>query len=379
MNRGYRSLAFPLALLVLVAESAPGCRQRMFVPVADAAADGAGTDGPLTLTLDIAVTGCLAYDGGAARCSGAAPLVLSFSPVGSPEISGFKWTFGDGTPPALERAPSHTYPLPGDYDVTLIGMAGMSGFIQSRTPVHIAVDPRAAGAPCDVEAQCAPGLSCACARGTGCPAAFTRGLCSTACDTAPCGPAAACAALALGPLPDAGPTPRLPYCVAVCQADADCAPGFVCQILPAAGTSEPEAWIRGCLPLGALADLGAPCRNANGDLDDGTCATGACADLGALGTCSSTCDGSRPCPESATCARLDDGRQLCLLACGAGAASCTRDPLLACGGPNDGDGGAGFQSDAAAGTTYCAPKPCTSDADCAPSGRCGTSSRCARL
>src|SRR4029077_1045342 len=178
-----------------------------------AAADG-GNDGPTPLTLDIAVTGCAAYDGAAARCSGGAPLVLSFSPVGSAEVTGFKWTFGDGTPPSSERAPTHAYALPGNYEVPLIGRSGESGFIQGKEPVHVEVEAGTAGVPCDVDARSAAGAACACAPGAGCPATFVRGLCSTACDTGACGVGGACASLALGPQSGAGPPPRPPVCVA---------------------------------------------------------------------------------------------------------------------------------------------------------------------
>src|SRR5271154_127442 len=82
--------------------------------------DGPSTDVPVPLALDFAVTGCLTYDVGAAVCAGAPPLTLTFSPVSSTPLTRFLWTFGDGTPTSADRAPTHTYVLPGAYDVSLV-------------------------------------------------------------------------------------------------------------------------------------------------------------------------------------------------------------------------------------------------------------------
>jgi hypothetical protein len=250
--------------------------------------------------------------------------------------------------------------------------------LTAGTSAVVEVEPVAAGAPCDVDAQCSDGLRCACAPGTGCASAFTRGLCTASCASGYCGPAAVCATLALEPSADAGPPPRLATCVAACQTAPDCAAGFVCEVLPTAGASNPGAWTRGCVPIAALADVGAPCRNASGSLDDAACATGTCADLGALGICSAACDADHPCPDGTACARLGDGRRFCLVAC-ASPASCARDPLLACATATAADAGTtGFQVDAAAGsgTEYCAPKACSTDGECAPAGRCGPGGAC---
>jgi PKD repeat protein len=376
-------------VIVLIGGAAAACRQRDEAASADAATDGTN-DGRSALSLEIAVTGCAAFDGAAARCSGPAPLVLSFSPVGSREFTRFQWRFGDGTPVVSERAPVHSYPLPGSYEVTLIG-AGDVGNISSNRPVAIVVEPVGVGRPCDVDGQCGGGLRCACTPGSGCPAAFVRGLCTTGCDTSACASGAVCGMFGFGaasgpegdggdagPAVDAGSLPaRLASCLGGCQTSGDCATGFVCQALPSGGGQGAERWVRGCLPLGAAGDLGAPCRSAVGSLDDVTCATGTCADLGALGSCSATCDTNHACPDTTACARLPDGRQLCLLEC-AGSNSCTRDPLLECSAPAGSDGGAGYQTDASPGATYCAPKACVGDADCAPAGRCGPGARCVR-
>src|SRR5262249_37565832 len=106
-----------------------------------------------------------------------------------------------------------------------------------------------------------------------------------------------------------------------------------------------------------------------GALSGTACVSGSCADLGALGLCTVSCGPNDPCPTSSACAQLGDGRALCLRACAA-ATDCTRDPLLACQAPGGG-GALGFSvADGARGATYCAPRPCSKDIDCAPAGVC---------
>jgi PKD repeat protein len=362
-----------LVLWTLLAGSTAGCPTGTSAG-ADAATDGPAGDVPPPLTLHIAITGCAAYEPATARCSGPAPLSLSFSPVGSPQFTRFTWTFGDGTPVATDRAPLHTYLLPGSHEVDLVGAFGSANTVQSKAVV--VVEPRAAGQPCDLDLQCASGLRCTCAPGTGCSPAFLRGLCSTPCDSVACDAGAVCAALALAPPADGGGTALLPWCVAGCQTSADCVPGFRCETLAGAGVAGPGTWTRGCLPIGAVGDIGATCRDATGELADATCATGSCIDLGALGTCSATCDGDRPCPDKTACALMPDGRRLCLVDCTAPGASCALDPLLGCVAPTSGDAGAtGFRTDGGA-ASYCAPLPCAYDTDCAPAGRCGPGAQC---
>src|SRR5258708_24363903 len=112
------------ALIVVWLLAASGCRVRTYAPgdagIDAPASEAAPADVPAPLALDFAVTGCARYDVGAARCTGLPPLTLSFSPVGSPALTRFLWTFGDGTPASSERAPTHTDAIPGDYDVTLV-------------------------------------------------------------------------------------------------------------------------------------------------------------------------------------------------------------------------------------------------------------------
>jgi hypothetical protein len=360
-----RQLSF--CALAVVTMSGPvvgllqGCHQRFFAPPGvDAAVDANGNDGLTPLTLDISVTGCGAFDLAAVACSGAAPLTVSFSPVGSPELTSFVWSFGDGSPTVLDRAPTHTYTLPGSYDVKVTG-GGSVGMVMQLRRSLIVVQPVATGAPCDIDAQCGDGLRCLCQPGTGCGSAFLRGICSTGCATGFCGAGATCASYVPGAGTDGGlpPDGGSPLCLATCQTDSDCSAGFVCQdFLPGGSTS--GSWVRGCLPLGAARNLGSPCRNANGQLDGTQCSTALCANLGTLGLCSAACDLAHPCPAGAACAHLSGGQQLCLIACSA-AQPCTRDPAFGCKVPGDAgtgtDGGSVLQivGPADAGAAYCAP------------------------
>src|SRR5207237_330214 len=121
----------------------------------------------------------------------------------------------------------------------------------------------------------------------------------------------------------------------------DCGPGSVCQTLPASPATLGAAWTTGCLPLGALQDIGDACRDANEALADQACTTRLCADVGALGVCSASCDDGHPCPDDAACVLLAGGRQLCLRTCTAGGGSCSRDPLLTCAAAARAGGGMG--------------------------------------
>jgi PKD repeat protein len=336
-----------------------GCHQRLFLPSgADAATDAAGNDGLAPLTLDVAVTGCATFDVATVACTGVAPLTVSFSPVGSTELTSFLWTFGDGSPPSTDRAPLHTYTLPGSYDVNVTG-GGTVGTVSQLRRSLIVVQPVATGAACDIDGQCGDGLGCLCQPGTGCGPGFVRGICTTSCQTGFCGAGAVCVAYAPPSPTDAGAgTPSgAPICLSTCQANADCGPGFVCEQLLAGASN--SGWVRGCLPLGAAGDLGASCRNAVGLLDGTHCTTGLCADVGTLGLCTAPCDAAHACPASTACAHLTDGSQLCLAACST-AQPCTRDPALSCRGVTPPDAGADAGgvlviSGAQSGATYCAP------------------------
>jgi hypothetical protein len=352
--------------LGLVALAAFACRDRGANPI-DASSDDTRNDGPSPLTIDIAVTGCASYDPSTATCRGSAPLTLSFTPVGSPELTQFRWSFGDGTPTTTERAPTHTFAHPDTYEVTLKGGSDELGSIMPPRPLEVIVGRLPLGSACNVDAQCESGLACLCAPGSGCSPAFVHGICSTTCGTGACGANAVCAALPIGPPSDAGG--HTPLCTASCAGDpAVCAPGLVCQTFALPGTGV-SGWTHGCLPLGAAVDLGGSCRDADDALADAACTTGFCANVGALGVCSAACDSGHPCPGQATCTVLADGRRLCLLTCAANS-ECEHDPLLGC--------VAAQTPGAGATVTACAPRSCTGDDVCLPSGRCGPDGFCIR-
>jgi hypothetical protein len=358
-----------------------GCHDHA-APSLDASADGVDTDATNPLTLDIGVSGCAppapgdacdtSADPGAATgpcCSGPPPLMLSFAPVGSRELTQFRWNFGDGTPATTERAPSHAYLHPGRYSVTLVGGASSTGMVTPPHPLTVIVQSLGVGTLCEVDAQCDDGLACLCAPGRGCPATFVRGICSAPCDAAPCGGNATCAALSVIPAAGGGTGAGAPpVCLAACESDGDCPAGLVCATLPAGASAAAAPWTRACIPLGTLQAVGAPCRDANDALDDGACATGLCADIGALGVCSAACDDGHPCPDDAACVLLPDGGPRCLTTCPA--SDCARDPLLAC--------AAAPRADGTDDVTVCSPKSCSSDTTCAPSGICGPNAVCVR-
>jgi PKD repeat protein len=394
-----RRAALLIAWMCSCGLAAGGCRDRAATP------PDAGYDAPLSevppaenpgpLALDFAVTGCARYDVGAVRCTGQPPLTVTFSPVGSAALTRFLWTFGDGTPPSSERAPTHTYVVTGDFDVSLVA-EGTVGSLSRVRPKMVSVTALPTGAPCDVDAQCGA-LRCACRAGAGCGSAFARGLCTTECPATGCGAHAVCATVDLpaqanlgspGAAPDggtdggsavdaAGGLSRA-LCLAACDEDASCPGGFVCRTLPdASGAS--TRWTRGCLPP-AFQELGSPCRNGAGELTDRQCASGLCADVGALGLCAAACDTDADCPAGSACGKLGNGESLCLSTCAAGR-TCARDPLLACERPGA-PGPLGFQVAApAADVTFCAPRRCSSDADCGPTGACtppGVGAHCSR-
>jgi PKD repeat protein len=429
----------------LAALAAAGCKSST-EPSADGGLDAALSDASAldlatALGLDFVATGCASgntarLDAGVARCTGTAPLTLTFSPVGSATLTRYRWTFGDGTSPSSERAPTHTYVLPGTYDVA-VAAEGPSGSVSRQRPGFVEVSPNSAGQPCNIDGQCAAGLSCLCGEGAPCGDGFTHGICTRACPASGCEPGAACARVPL-PAPPAGadagaadvpvsayaadadddaaadvpssfdaasdggagdapardaagdagasdaadaaardtaaaddaaaaPTPGF-LCIGTCVQDADCADGLVCSPLPG---QAPGSWVSVCVPA-SLRRVGEPCRNSRGQLDDGLCASGQCADLGALGLCSASCAGGLACPPGAACATFGDGRALCVAACSAPPSplSCTRDPLLACE-TGTGGGALGFAlSPSMTGAKFCAPRACSSQADCAPSGTC---------
>jgi PKD repeat protein len=444
----------------LLAAAAPACHTRSYAPDGGTDAppsDASGTDAQGALALDFAATGCAHPDAGAPDggvtppCTGAAPLTLTFAPVSSAVLTRFRWTFGDGTPPSTERAPTHTYVLPGTYDVAVVAEGAGGGSLSRDRPRFVEVTQNGSGAPCNVDAQCGAGLFCLCGEGAPCGDGFSHGVCTSACPTGACAAGAACARLAVpipvgagadagldaaagdagadvsvspfgaddaaAPIRDAGPVnggpsdgaseagtdapadasagagvdggsstdggflfsdgggpatdggtsaPPPALCLATCASDDDCPTGLACRTLPS-GAGD-GAWTSVCVPP-TLRRVGDSCRNARGQLDDGLCATGQCADLGALGLCTASCAAGASCPTGTACATFGSGRALCIATCST-SAPCTNDPLLACE-TGSGGGALGFVTSPPAPTaTFCAPRSCTSQADCSPAGAC---------
>ena len=126
MNRIGAVLALRVVGLVVAFAPACGGHGGAVVP-SDGGTDGGGGDFPAPPTLQIAITGCASFDPVAARCAGTPPLTVAFAPVGSPELTRFEWTFGDGSPLTRERAPRHTYTLPGEYLVRVVGGGSIGG------------------------------------------------------------------------------------------------------------------------------------------------------------------------------------------------------------------------------------------------------------
>ena len=328
--------------------------------------DAAGDLRSSVQAVDFTIGGCAHFEPGTPTCRGPAPLTVSFIPISSGNVSRLLWDFGDLSAPSSEPLPSHTYPLPGAYSVTLTGAPGQ---VYKRHDDVVVVTPNAFGDSCDVESQCDTGLECLCGMGAPCPAAFARGVCARRCGDEACPDGGFCADLALGTVPgSADDNPwRDRHCLRRCALGSDCPAGQRCRLVPTAGV--PGRWEKACF-YGFPAELGASCRGAGGATQNNLCLGGLCADLGALGMCSADCSNPAvPCPEGTGCAAFADGRRLCLRGCSDGNA-CTDDPLLTCTAPGN-PGPLGFTlAGAAPGATFCAPRGCTSDVVCGPSGTC---------
>jgi PKD repeat protein len=360
------------ALLALTATFTPACKDRLIDgPAGDAAVvDASRGDGTvMSLEIDFAATGCPQYDLAAGRCSGPAPLTISFSPIGSSSITRFLWDFGDGTPKSADRAPAHTYVLPGMFTVTLVG-AGSTGTVSRTHRQFIAAGAAGLGASCDVDGQCATGLECLCGSGAACGEKFPRGLCTTECRAGTCSGGAVCADLAVNWRPGGSTTLRIELCLAPCETDNSCAPGLGCRNLLSSASSAGPAWVRGCFARTSL-DVGESCRTASGALSDDECVSGRCDDLGALGLCVATC--AQGCPPQTACAWFREGRTVCLRTC-TGSGECGRDPLIGCEGAGA-PGALGFtiapgSAPSSPPVNVCAPKGCVADDDCGPAGAC---------
>lgn len=301
-----------------------------------------GRDGAPLTAVDFTASGCAldetaAGDGGVpvVTCTGPAALTVAFTGLASAEVDTWAWTFGDGGASA-EAAPVHTFALPGAYDVT-VSAAGPGGTATAIRSGYVVVVPAALGAACASGAQCST---------SDCEA----DLCTASCELATCA-SGACAQLG-GPWAGA-------RCVQPCASDGECAAGRRCQVV----ADDEGGWIRGCVPGGALADLGASCDDASGAPLDGACASGACLAIGARGACALDCGGGGACPDDSACAVFGNGTAACLPICD-GAHPCGDDPWLGCEAP----GASGPWGFAGAGP-MCAPKSC-SDANACPGGAC---------
>ncbi len=308
-------------------------------------------------------------------CEGHVPLRLTFSavlPGGTPTVS---WDLGDksGSKPGL--LVTHTYAEPGDYDVTL-SVSATGGTVSETKPRFVRALPAEPGSACASASACAS-KTCVCAPGSAVPCAFPldSGLCLQTCKLAPCpvrtsgGPGFACVNLGLGvSAGKTAPAWRAEICLPGCTKGGTCRrPGFACKLSPVAG-----GWTWACVPP-PLGETGAPCRAAGGALDGARCLGGECLAIGAAGYCSASCKAGT-CPEGTRCARFNGEPQeaVCLASCAASAGGCKGDPALGCEAPGAA-GPFGFKilgAPPAAGTTFCAPRRCTSDGQCGLTGVC---------
>lgn len=348
------------------------------------ARDGAGDDGLGAgdvmgggLSVDFTTANCptaFDADAGVPRgcCRGPAPLSLSFVPLVAGPVDRYLWQFGDETASAL-AAPSHLYPIPNRYDVTLV-VGGPAGTLSRSKRGCVEVTTNEMGRPCDFDGQCTPGTTCVCGAAAECPSPFDRGICSASCQDNPCPAPSVCGDLSLGGSPTAMAPWRRPLCLAPCEVDGDCASGLRCRSLPSRFPA--GRWVRACFAPFPL-PIGTPCRNARGQLEGASCSSGLCVDRGALGQCSADCS-QGTCPAGTACAMFANGDRLCVPTCSS-RFRCQEDPLLSCQ-QSGGSGPLAFTvaDPAEVSAAYCTPRPCLADGDC-PSGTClfdGTRGHC---
>ena len=353
------------------------------VPVRDAGAEKGSTDtappakdASVSLAIDFSVENCpsfYAHDAQALTCTGRAPLAVRFVPLATATVTQYIWNFGDAPTFNSELSPNHVYTTPGVYTVTLV-VTGVSGDLANQVrDGFIVVQANNIGDPCDANSQCDQGLFCLCpADSSPCSTGPAHGLCASSCLNRSCDGSQACAGL-LTATPPTGKAAawQAPVCLRECMKDTDCSAGLSCRDLPPWPVG--GAWIKGCFAPVPI-DVGEPCRDAEGTLRNDLCASGLCADLGANGLCSMSCEGGASCPRDSDCAVLGDGRKLCLRSC-AGFA-CSQDPLLSCVVPGRGALGYQLASPTSPGVapSYCAATPCTLDNTsidpCLPTGTC---------
>lgn len=297
-------------------------------------------------------------------CVGVAPLTLEFTALSPAPIDVYLWGFGDGGE-ADVAAPKHVYETPGAYDVSLV-VGGPGGTANVVREGIVIVEPASLGASCDSDPQCADELGCVCDAETECPPSLAQGLCSRGCAAGnPCAEGE-CANLAPAEVTDAADWQRA-LCLPGCEDESACPAGLVCRELR---NGVGSGWVHACFVEGLLGAIGAPCVDADGDLDNAACASGRCLAEGARGMCSDPCT-SGSCPGSAACATFS-GAELgsyCLARCES-IADCSDDPWLACQAPG-GDGDKAFTVDETPSALgYCAPRACDGGDECGADGDC---------
>jgi PKD repeat protein len=336
---------------------------------------GAPFDMPAPLRGAFTIIGCATLDvsGGEPRCSGRAPLALTFVPLGS-GVDSYLWTFAGGSPASTrEVSPTVTFAQPGTYAISFAA-GGAAGTTTASGTVIVTTG--ATGAPClaDVDCDASAGLSCICKPGEpGCTGGLAIGLCSRSCAGAPCKTGEICADLthAGAYVPPnggdggvdggggSGSVWQQTLCLPACQAATDCRVGLACRALPAFVAGAPAgsfSWQRGCF-ADLLGDDGAPCADVSGAPTGALCLSGRCDPYGARGMCTSSCATSADCPPSAACAFFaaapTAGRCLARCTSTPSGDSCVGNPALGClkaGQP----GGFTIVPQESAATTYCA-------------------------
>lgn len=379
------------ALILLIALA--GCGDDGGHPDAAAPTDlgigdlGALGDGPGSLRGAFTAIGCAKLDTtatGELRCTGPAPLTVTFVPSGS-GVNAFVWTFTMGMPSnSKATTPSVTWSAPGTYDVTLAA-GGVAG--QTTAMGSIIVTSGDTGAPCldDSDCDAANGLSCICKSGEGgCVGALGVGFCSRSCGGSVCDADEVCVdstrggSFVPGIEGDAGVEGdvwRRALCLPACQMASDCRAGFSCRQLPVLAANAVAGgvytWQNGCF-ADVLGDDGDSCLSASGDPQPSACLSGRCDNFGARGLCSSDCATSSDCPASAACATYNGppATNGCVVRCDP-THLCASDPLLDCE-ASDQVGGLGFTISPTETATqrYCAPLRCSMASQCEPSGAC---------
>ncbi len=324
------------------------------------------SDAPVSLAVDFAVENCPSFDPVALTCTGSVPLAVRFVPLATTTVTKSLWDLGDAS--TSDAAPSHVYDTPGVYTVTIIATGVGGGLVTKVHPGFIVAQANAVGEPCDTSVQCDQGLFCLCPASAACNGGPARGMCVSKCPSGLCSAGQVCAGLLTATPPPGGTDPwQTALCLPACVLDSDCAAGLRCRSLPPGPPS--GVWVHGCF-ADVPGDIGDPCMDAGGNLRNDLCASGQCADLGAMGMCSMTCQDAS-CPSGSDCAVLGDTRNLCLRPC-AGSFTCASDSLLTCVVPGPGNLGYQFANlnVTGAGSSYCAPKPCATDDTCLPAGIC---------